>query len=177
VGSDILPGLLNAYQLDPRSATIDITFTHDQAIALRNGTAEIAVMCSTEDLASLHTIHLADENPVALLPARHPLAAHSDVTVAELRQQQAFQERCPATGLDEIIDLVALGHLIVVVGDSITSRLSSTVTAVPVTDLAGTRLLLAWPQLIPTPQLRALIDTARIIRTRQHPARPQGLAG
>jgi DNA-binding transcriptional LysR family regulator len=166
-GSDILPGLLDAYRLRPGAAPVEVVFSHDQATALRNGTADIAVMCSSDDLTGLHTIELVAENPVVLLPVGHHLARRPHVTLAEVRRQKAFQEACPATSLDEIIDLVALGRLIVVVGDGTVNRLGSTVAAVPVPDLPATRLLLAWPQLIPTPQLRALLDTAITITDRR----------
>ncbi|MCU1493992.1 MAG: LysR family transcriptional regulator [Acidimicrobiaceae bacterium] len=162
-----MPGLLDAYRRRPAAVPVEVVFSHDQATALRNGTADVAVMCSSENLTDLHTIELVEENPVVLLPVGHHLARRPRVTLAEVRRQKAFQEACPATSLDEIVALVALGRLIVVVGDGAVNRLGSTVAAVPVPDLPATRLLLAWPQLIPTPQLQSLLDTAKTIADRR----------
>jgi DNA-binding transcriptional LysR family regulator len=163
-GSGVLPSLLSAYSRHRDAAPVDIAFAHDPGAALRDGTADIAVMCSSDDLAGLRSVVLAEESPVALLPAGHRLASRPELTFAEVRRQEAFQESCPPAGLDEIIDLVALARLVVVAGDGVTGRLGGAVTAVPVSDLPGTLLLLAWPQLIPAPQLTALIRAASTMR-------------
>jgi DNA-binding transcriptional LysR family regulator len=166
VGSGLLPGLLDAYDQGDGAGPVDVVFTHDQAAALRNGTADAAVMCGGEDLSSLHTVELAEESPVVLLPAGHQLASRREVTRAEIRREESFAATCPPLGLDEIVELVALGRLVVVVGESVTTRLGPTVTAVSVADLPGTRLVLAWSQPAPTLQLGALIGVARTIGPR-----------
>jgi DNA-binding transcriptional LysR family regulator len=145
------------------TAVIDLIFTHDQAGALRDGTADIAIMCSTDDLDNLHTVDLAIENPVVLLPTGHHLATHAAVTLGEVHGLETFQESCPTSGLDEIIDLVGLGRLIVIVGDGIAGRLPPSVSAVSVVDLPATLLLLAWPTVTPTPELSALLQTAATV--------------
>ena len=88
-------------------------FTHDQAGALRDGTADFALLCmDSNDLTDLETTEVTEEYPVALLTRDHRLARRAMVTTAELRQELAYQEQCPPMGLDEILDRVALGRLI-----------------------------------------------------------------
>jgi LysR substrate binding domain len=120
-------------------------FTHDQAGALRDGTADFALLCvHSDDLAGLETTEVTEEYPVALLTRDHRLARRAIVTTAELHQEPAYQEQCPPTGLDEILDRVALGRLIAVVGSGAADRLTREVTAVPVADLPPTTLALGW---------------------------------
>jgi DNA-binding transcriptional LysR family regulator len=157
-GAGILSDLLDSYGRCRDAVPVDIVFTHDQVAALRAGTADVAVICGSADLADLRTVLLVEESPIALLPAGHHLANRSEVTLAEVRQDETFQASCPTIGLDEIIDLVSLRRLIVVVGDSVSGRLGTTVSAVTVSDLPGTLLMLAWTPHIPSPQLTAFID-------------------
>ncbi|MBI0379081.1 hypothetical protein JBE27_23080 [Streptomyces albiflaviniger] len=78
------------------------------------------------------------------LPRGHALAGRATVTATELRRDPAFAERCPPMGLDEMLDRVALGRLIAVVGSAAGERLTPEVCAVPVTDLPATTLALGW---------------------------------
>ena len=120
-------------------------FTHDQEDAVRNGTADLALLClHSNDLTGLEITEVAEEYPVALVTRDHRLARRAMVTTAELRQEPAYQEQCPSMGLDEILDRVALGRLITVVGSAAADRLTREVMAVPVADLPPTMLALAW---------------------------------
>jgi DNA-binding transcriptional LysR family regulator len=160
VGSGLLPSLVDAYDRMTAAVSIDVVFTHDQPAALRNGTADAAVVCGGEDLSGLHTVELAEERPVVLLRAGHILARRHAVTFAEIRRLESFEAACPAVGVDEIIELVALGRLVVVVGESVGSHLGQMVAAVPISDMPGTLLEFAWSQPEPTPQLAGLIAAA-----------------
>jgi DNA-binding transcriptional LysR family regulator len=165
VGSGLLPGLLDAYDQTTAAVSIDVVFTHDQPAALRNGTADAAVVCGGEDLSGLHTVELTEERPVVLLRAGHALTRRQAVTFGEIRQLESFEAACPAVGLDEIIELVALGRLVVVVGESAGGHLGQMVAAVPISDMPGTVLEFAWSQQEPTPQLAGLIATATTFGT------------
>ncbi|HTJ38910.1 MAG TPA: hypothetical protein VL738_37240, partial [Dactylosporangium sp.] len=60
--------------------------------------------------------------------------------------EERFSGRCPPVGLDELLDRVALGELVVLLGASATGRLGSSVVAVPVRDVQANRIVLAWPR-------------------------------
>jgi hypothetical protein len=62
-------------------------------------------------------------------------------------------------GLDEIMDLVALGRLVTIVGSAATDRLPLDIAAVPVTDLPPTTLAFCWPPRKTNAELLALADT------------------
>ncbi|MEV6012323.1 LysR family transcriptional regulator [Streptomyces sp. NPDC051976] len=129
------------------AAIVDLLFTHAQAAALREGTADVALLCAeTDDLTGLRVVDVARELAVALVPSGHELAGRASVTLAELHAQSRFRSRCPALPLDQIIDLAAFGQLLAVVGAGAADRLGPGVTAVPVSDLPATRLVLAWPE-------------------------------
>jgi DNA-binding transcriptional LysR family regulator len=146
----------------------DIVFTHDRPAALRDGRADIALLCiGTDDLTGLRTADLTEEAPFALVPRDHPLARHAVVTVAELGQYTDFEPECPPVGLDEIVDRVALGRLVTVVGSGAAERISSEVAAVPVSDLPPTRLALAWPEGASRPAITAFVRSARATEARR----------
>ncbi|GGK84438.1 hypothetical protein Sme01_28840 [Sphaerisporangium melleum] len=171
-GAGLLAEVVRAYGRRPDAAEVEVVFTHDQAAALRDGTADLALMCGDGDLAGLRTAELAQEAPVALLPAGHRLAKRTAVTLADLRAEGVFTEHCPTVALDEIVDRVALGLLVVVTGDGVTGRLGGDVAAVPVADLPGSDLVLAWPEHAAAPARAAFVRAAReIAGTRAHQPR------
>ncbi|MEH0938117.1 hypothetical protein [Micromonospora psammae] len=76
-------------------------------------------------------------------------------------------------GLDEILDLVALGRLVTVVGSSVADRLVPDVVAVAVSDLPATTLALGWPRQTSRPEVTSFARTAqRLADGRQEPADP-----
>jgi DNA-binding transcriptional LysR family regulator len=165
-GSGLLADALQTYSRLPGAMDIDIVFTHDQVSALREGTADVALMCGSGDLDGLEVVELASERPMALLPAGHHLAGRSAVTATELQRDDAFQPLCPADSLDTIVDRVALGRLVVIVGESVTDRLGRSVTAIPVLDLPRTELVLSWHQRVPHPGLAQFVRAAHTVASR-----------
>ncbi|MFD9328218.1 LysR family transcriptional regulator [Streptomyces sp. NPDC060065] len=163
MGSGLLRDIHRRYQAHHGYDTMQLIFTNDQATAVRNGQADLALLCATEDLHDLESSDIAQEYPVALLPAHHPLAVRSDVSLARLRSDPAYLPECPPTGLDELIDRVALGRLVVVVGHSVADRLGSAVVGVPVTGLPPTDLLLAWPTESRDRRIAEVLDLARTV--------------
>jgi DNA-binding transcriptional LysR family regulator len=140
-GSGLLAQALRSHD----GAAPELVFTNDQAGALRDGTADVALLCvHSDDLTGLQITEVTEEYPVALLPRDHRLARRAMVTAAELRQEPAYQEQCPPMGLDEIFDRVALGGLVTVVGSAAADRLTPEVVAVPVADMPATTLALGW---------------------------------
>ncbi|MEU0843661.1 LysR family transcriptional regulator [Streptomyces sp. NPDC005962] len=157
----------------------DVVFTHDLLAALRDGTADIALLClGSDDLTGLRTADLTEEAPFALVPRDHPLARRTMVTVADLGQDANFAPECPPVGLDEIVDRVVLGRLVTVVGSGAAERISSEVAAVPVSDLLPTRLALAWPEGASRPAVTAFVRSARAAEARRAlDANGRGAAG
>ena len=160
-GSGLLTAILPRYDRSKDAVPVEILFTRQQAAAVRDGTADAGLMCSTEDLTGLQTTELIKETAVALLPAGHPLASRPAVTIGELRRLDTFAEQCPDSSLDQIIDLVALRRLIVVVSDGITGKLGPEVTSAPVTGVPASLLVLGWAPAIPRPALAAFISQAK----------------
>jgi DNA-binding transcriptional LysR family regulator len=167
----VRPGTASALIADMvRSSEVgshEVVFTQDGPAALRDGWADISLLClGTDDLTGLRTAVLTQETPFALVPRSHPLARQPAVTLAELGQNANFAPQCPALGLDEIIDRVVLGCLVTVVGSGAAERISPEVTAVPVVDLPPTRLALAWPEAASRPAVTAFVRSARAIEAR-----------
>jgi DNA-binding transcriptional LysR family regulator len=157
-GSGLLAEVLRSHD----GAEPELVFTSDQAGALRDGTADVALLCThSDDLTGLQTTEVAEEWPVALLPRDHHLARRPVVTTGELRQEPAYQDQCPPMGLDEILDRVALGRLVTVVGSVDADRLTREVIAVPVTDLPMTTLALGW---LPQTSRPEIVSFARTVQ-------------
>jgi hypothetical protein len=140
----VLTGLLSSYAELAGSGPAEVLYCYDEVSALRTGAADVALMCVTSAVAGLELLELGDERPVAALPAGHPLAARSSLAMADLRSLQEFSEALPHEPLDAIVDRVARGLLVVVVGEGVADRLGAIVTAVPVVDYPVTHLVLAW---------------------------------
>jgi DNA-binding transcriptional LysR family regulator len=158
-GTVSLRAIVTAYARTRDPAAVEIVFTRDPATAVRSGSVDVALVCDSEDLTGLQTIDVATERPFALLPAQHRLAADRSVSLARLQREAIFTEHCPALTLDEIIDSVALDRLIVIVGEGAGARTGSAVSAVPVSGLAPSRLVLAWAAGAP-PMAGSLIAAA-----------------
>ncbi|GHH87394.1 LysR family transcriptional regulator [Streptomyces sulfonofaciens] len=142
---------------------VDVLFTHEQGVALRGGRADVALLCAdTDDMSGLRSVELGREDPVALLPRGHRLAARPHVTTAELAGLDHFAARCPPIGLDEMLDRVALGRLVTVVGAGATDRLGAGVVAVPVADLPPTTVVLGWLGDLPS-RAAAFVRAARTL--------------
>jgi len=144
-GQGVLAGLLDSYAARPGSGPVEVLYCYDEAAALHAGAADVALMCVTTTTDGLDLLELGDERPVAALPASHRLAARPSLAMADLHGLPEFNDRLPHEPLDAIVDRVARGLLVVVVGEGVADRLGTAVTAVPVVDYPITHLVLAWP--------------------------------
>ena len=144
-GQSVLTGLLNSYAELPGSGPVEVLYCYDEVSALRTQAADVALMCATGTTNGLELLELGDERPVAALPVGHRLAARSSLAMADLRSLPEFSDALPPEPLDAIVDRVARGLLVVVVGEGVADRLGASVTAVPVVDYPITHLVLAWP--------------------------------
>ncbi|MFD2421733.1 LysR family transcriptional regulator [Amycolatopsis pigmentata] len=159
-GSGLLREMVRGYVALFGRDTIELVFATDQTVAVRDGRADIALVCSTEDLTGLDVQNVTTEHPVALVPADHPFATRETLTPACLLRDPAYATELPPLGLDALVDLVATGQLIAVVGDSAVDRLGRHVAAVPVTGLSPTDVLLAWPADSHDPRIASLLELA-----------------
>lgn len=169
-GTGLLRDIVAAYRHQEAAARVDFAFTQDVTTAVREGRADVALLCRTEDVAGLRTLNLGWEFPVALLPSSHPLAGRAAVSLADLECDPGYRELCPEDPFDEVVDRVALGSLVVVVGGSAADRLGPGVVAVPVADGEGTVLALAWDSGAPPP-VRDFVAAARKAVARRAVAR------
>ncbi|MGI5423900.1 LysR family transcriptional regulator [Streptomyces sp. CA-179760] len=142
-GPGVLPALLAAAD-GADGVHADVVFTYDEIGALRDGTADVALMCQTVATPGLELIELGPEEPVVLLPASHPLAEHPFLTLTEVEALSGYEAQLPNEALDVMVDRVALGQLVVVVGESVRGRFGESVRAVPVHGYPPTQLVLAW---------------------------------
>lgn len=69
-------------------------------------------------------------------------------------------------GLDELLDRVALGELVVLSGASATGRLGSSVVAVPVRDVPARQIVLAWPAAAPSAARDQFVHVAVAVAAR-----------
>ena len=142
----VLPDLLAAGAQGPEGVLTDVVFTYDEIGALRDGSADVALMCQSvaNPDSGLELMELGPEEPVVLLPARHLLADRPSLTLTEVEALPGYEAQLPNEPLDTMVDRVALGRLAVVVGDSVSDRLGKSVRAVPVYGYPVTQLVLAW---------------------------------
>ncbi|TYB95246.1 LysR family transcriptional regulator [Micromonospora sp. WP24] len=165
-GVGLLAETLDAYRRGPDPVPVEVLFTTDMGAALRSGTADAAFMCSTDEFDGLDAVDLLAETPVALLPAGHPLAVRDSLTVEDLESDERFRAQPPPVGLDELLDRIALGEFVVVLGASATGRLGSSVVAVPVLGVPSNQIVLAWPRATRSAPRDQLVRTAVAVASR-----------
>ncbi|UKD59101.1 LysR family transcriptional regulator [Amycolatopsis sp. FU40] len=156
----LLPAVLAAYEREPDVLPIEVSFGGDRAQMLREGQADAALLYSPpDDLHGLDTETLLCEAPFAVLPASHPLARRADLRMADLAGENLHKHPADAnaTGtISELMHLIALGHTIAVLPQSLTTPLRDDLAVVPVTDLPPSNLVLAWPAHSTSPSVAAL---------------------
>ena len=168
--------LLDAHAAEPEAAEIEVLLCGmgDQARMLRDGRADVALMQRPFDaLAGFDTEDLLTEQQVAILPAGHPLAARTSLTMADISDvpdlpvarwpnQDGTYEPGPGPEIhdqSQLAQLIALGHTAAVICASARTWLWSAHAAVPLTDASHVTTVLAWP-----PHTRSLA-VAGLVRT------------
>ncbi|WSQ14290.1 LysR family transcriptional regulator [Streptomyces sp. NBC_01231] len=142
-GPGVLPALLAAAD-GADGVHADVVFTYDEIGALRDGTADVALMCQSVVTSGLELMELGPEEPVVLLPTGHALADRPFLTLAEVEALPGYAAHLPNEALDIMVGRVALGRLVIVLGESVRDRLGESVRAVPVHGYPLTQLVLAW---------------------------------
>ncbi|MFD4676095.1 LysR family transcriptional regulator [Lentzea sp. NPDC058450] len=160
-GPGVLAELFRSYGTRPDSSPTEVVFTYDEAKTVKDGEADIALMCRNAGINDMDSLDISPEHAVALLPVAHPLAGRNRVFTSELTALDAYVSELPTESLDAIVDRVAMGRLVVVVGESVRDRLGHAVVAVPVADFPVTMLALAWQPGRVHPGLEGFLTMAR----------------
>ncbi|MBT2407261.1 LysR family transcriptional regulator [Streptomyces sp. ISL-87] len=172
---ELLRKLLHAYAAQPDAAEIEVLpcGIGEQEILLRDGRADVALMHTPfNSLAGFDSEELLTEGRIAVLPARHPLATHKTLSLADVTHVPDLPlARWPRNGAyppgpgpeirdqTQLAQLIALGRTAAICPDSSRAWLWAEHTAVPVTDAPPVITHIAWP---PHSRSRAL---AQLIRT------------
>jgi DNA-binding transcriptional LysR family regulator len=142
---------------------------------LRDGRADVALMQRPfHSLAGFDTEDLLTEEQVAILPAGHPLATRTSLTMADisdLADLPLARWPCndgaypPGPGPEihdqsQLAQLIALGHTVAVTGASARSWLWNAHVAVPLTGASPVTTVLAWPAHSRSPAVAGLVRTA-----------------
>ncbi|MEV6689980.1 LysR family transcriptional regulator [Micromonospora sp. NPDC051196] len=158
---ELLRKLLDAHAAAPDATEVDVLLCGmgDQARMLRDGRADAALMQRPfDDLTGFDTEDLLTEQQVAILPAGHPLAARTSLTMADIsdvpdlpvaRWPGQDGTYAPGPGPEihdqsQLAQLIALGHTMAVLCASSRSWLWHAHAAVPLTDAPHVTTVLAW---------------------------------
>lgn len=173
---ELLHRLLDAHTAESDAAEIEVLPCGmcEQAELLRDGRADVALMHTPfNSLAGFDSEELMTEGQIAVLPAGHPLAAHSALSLADVNDIPELPlARWPHHGTyppgpgpeirdqTQLAQLIALGRTLAVLPDSARAWLWAAHTAVPVTDAVPIVTHIAWPAHSRSLALAGLIRTA-----------------
>ncbi|MEU5094978.1 LysR family transcriptional regulator [Streptomyces sp. NPDC020996] len=173
---ELLQNLLAAYAAEPDAAEIEVlpSGTCEQEEMLRDGRADVALMHKPfNSLAGFDSEELMTEGQIAVLPAGHPLATRTTLSLADVSDIPGLPlARWPRRGSyppgpgpeihdqTQLAQLIALGRTVAVYPDSARAWLWAEHTAVPLTDAPPVVTHIAWPAHSRSLALAALIRTA-----------------
>ncbi|MCX4095807.1 LysR family transcriptional regulator substrate-binding protein [Nocardia sp. alder85J] len=162
--SGLLPAILTAYDREPDVLPIEVVFAADRVRMLHEGKADAALLFTPPDeVRGLDTETLLTEAPVAVLSISHPYANRSGLSTADLAGEtlHRYPANPEATGsISELMHRIALYRIIAVLPRSLTIPLRDDLTTVQMTDVAPSRLVLAWPVNSTSPSVAALARAA-----------------
>lgn len=173
---ELLHRLLDTYAAEPDAAEVEVLPSGDcaQERMLRDGRADVALMhLPFNSLAGFDSEELTTEGQIAILPARHPLAARPtlsldevsdipDLPLARWSRHDAHQQGRGPEIHDQIqlAQLIALGRTVAILPDSARAWLWAEHTAVPLTDAPPVVTHIAWPAHSRSLALAGLVRTA-----------------
>ncbi|GAA1680052.1 LysR family transcriptional regulator [Kribbella yunnanensis] len=177
----ILQRLLDALAEDPGATPVEILLCEvtEQAGLLRDGSADVAILHHPyDDLAGFDTEELHVEGQVAILPAKHPLAARDQLTLAEVSNVAdlpiARWPRLDGSYPDgpgpevrtqsQLAQLVALGKTLLVIPASSRAWQWPEHVAVPVVDAPDVTTLIAWRPGSRSQAVASLVRSATALR-------------
>lgn len=187
IGDPVTPAV-RAFAAARPDVVVDMIriYWSDQAEVLADGRADVAFLHLPVDEAGLELAPLYDVPRVALLARDHPLAQRSELAIADLADEpvilhsgasRAWEEfhntdprpdgSHPTPGpivgnIEEKLELVAAGRAIsfLPVSAAAAITLKPDVAVVPVTDIAPTRVCLAWSRDADTELTRMFVQRA-----------------
>jgi DNA-binding transcriptional LysR family regulator len=174
----LLPPILAAYEREPASLPVELVLggRNEQAPALREGRADVALLVTPFDDRTLDVEPLLTEPLLAALPAADPLAARERLILADLAGRilpdgrPANHPDAPGVAsprqfdLAQIFSLVELGTVTLLLPASLAARHPRPGIAYrPVDDLPPTTLSVAWPVDSHSPAVAAFVRTATAI--------------
>jgi DNA-binding transcriptional LysR family regulator len=173
---ELLQKLLDAYAAEPGAAEIEVLLCGmcEQERLLRDGRADVALLHTPyNSLAGFDSEELLTEGQVAILPAGHPLAARTSLTMADVSDLPDLPlARFPRDGtyppgpgpqirdLTQLAELIALRRTVAVSPGSARAWLWAEHAAVPLTDAPPVVTHIAWPAHSRSLALAGLIRTA-----------------
>ncbi|MEU3245073.1 LysR family transcriptional regulator [Streptomyces sp. NPDC006875] len=173
---ELLQRILDAYATEPGAAEIEVMPCGmcEQEELLRDGRADAALMHAPfNSLAGFDSEPLLTEGQIAVLPARHPLAARESLRLADVEDVPGLpRARWPRDGVyrpgpgpevhdqTQLAQLIALGRTMAVFPESARAWLWSEHAAVPLSDAPPVVTHIAWPPHSRSVALAGLVRTA-----------------
>jgi DNA-binding transcriptional LysR family regulator len=167
----LLPRILAAYESEPDALPVQFAFSlAERAAMLRSGRADVGLLHHPQnDLRGLASEALSVERRVVALAEGHRLAARDSVCLADLAGETVPQWPEAADvgpgpvvrDAAELMQLVALGRAVALVGESALDRPYRGVTYRPVRDAPPATLVVAWPQDSHSRHVAAFVQAAR----------------
>ncbi|MFB4275031.1 LysR family transcriptional regulator [Nonomuraea sp. MTCD27] len=173
----LLPDILTAYGSRPDAVDVELALcgVAQRAQLVRDGTADVAFLhVPYEDLTGFDSEPLRVEGTVAVMPMGHPLAGRASVCLADLDADPTprWPGRHPeVTDPAMLMQLVALGRMIVVAPESVRGQIRRDLACVPVLDAEPTTVVLAWAEETRSRALAAFVRTATEVAGRLTHAR------
>jgi DNA-binding transcriptional LysR family regulator len=171
----LLPGILARYEADPQAVPVEIVFSiGGRAAMLRDGRADVALLHRPQnDLTGLDAEDLFTEPQVVVLPEGHRLAPLPAVRMADLAGEP--MPRWPGkpgshadgglvvSDAGQLMQLIALGRMVAVVGESVRGRLLPGLLCRPVADAPAATVVIAWPRSSTSRRVAAFVRAATAV--------------
>ncbi|MET7438822.1 LysR family transcriptional regulator [Streptomyces sp. NPDC004082] len=186
IDGGLLPQILDAYSADPAALPPELVLGGfgEQPQALRDGLADVALVLRPVDERGLDSEPLLTEPVLVALAATDPLAARTELRLADLSGRSlpggapADSGRMappspgatrPASNLSEIFSLVETGSIVFFAPASVARQNPRPGIAYrPVSDLPDCTLAVAWPQEARSTAVAAFVRAACTVTVAHH---------
>jgi DNA-binding transcriptional LysR family regulator len=186
IDGGLLPQILDAYSADPAALPPELVLGGfgEQPQALRDGLADVALVLRPVDERGLDSEPLLTEPVLVALAATDPLAARTELCLADLSGRSlpsgapADSGRMappspgattPVSNLSEIFSLVETGSVVFFAPASVARQNPRPGIAYrPVSDLPDCTLAVAWPQEARSAAVAAFVRAACVIAVAHH---------
>jgi len=174
---ELLSRLLDAYAAAPAAVAVEVMLCGpgEPEGLLRNGRADVALLHRPYDMtAGFDTEDLHTEQQVLVLPAGHPLASRSHISMAEAnalpdlplprwpRPDGSYPEGPGPQVRDhtQLTQLITLGRACALMPESLRTQLGDDHAIVPVQDAPAVTTVIAWPPHSRSKAVANLVRTA-----------------